>query len=138
MFTPILATKLYIPLPRPKAVPRSRLIEQLNEGLHRKLILVSAPAGFGKTSLISAWIASIQKPAAWLSLDDCDSDLSRFLSYLIAASQTIAPTLGAGLVPALQSPPPPSTAAILTTLLNEIATFPNHFLLVLDDYHRMD
>ena len=70
MSTPILATKLFIPLRRPKVVPRVRLIERLNEGLHGKLTLISAPAGFGKTTLVSEWLASGERPVAWLSLDE--------------------------------------------------------------------
>src|SRR5215208_2897463 len=104
MSTPILTTKLYIPPPRPNVVRRSRLIERLNEGLHRKLTLVSAPAGFGKTTLLSAWLAVCGRPVAWLSLDEGDSEPTRFLTYLVAAVQTIAPTIGAGLLSALQSP----------------------------------
>ena len=107
MSTPLLATKLYLPPPRPNAVLRPRLIERLNAGLHRKLTLISAPAGFGKTTLVSAWVAGCERPAAWLSLDEGDSDPTRFLTYLVAALQTIAPTIGAGVVGALQSPQPP-------------------------------
>ena len=80
MSTSILATKLYVPPPRPRVVLRPRLIERLNEGLHRKLTLISAPAGFGKTTLLSEWVAGCQRPAAWLSLDEGDSDPTRFLS----------------------------------------------------------
>ena len=92
MPTPILATKLYIPPPRPKAVRRPRLIERLNEGLSasRKLTLISAPAGFGKTTLVSEWVAGCGRPVAWLSLDDGDNDPTRFLTYLVAALQTLA------------------------------------------------
>ena len=86
----ILATKLYIPPPRAKIVLRPRLIEQLNEGLDCKLTLISAPAGFGKTTLVSEWIASCGRPVAWLSLDEGDNDPTRFLTYFIAALQTIA------------------------------------------------
>jgi len=107
MFTQILATKLYIPPPRPNTVLRLRLLERLNEGLHRKLTLISAPAGFGKTTLVSAWIASCQPSVAWLSLDETDSDPTRFLTYLVAALQTLAPHIGAGVLRALQSPQPP-------------------------------
>src|SRR6476619_3181002 len=74
MATPILATKLYIPLPRPGVVPRARLIERLNQGLHRKLTIISAPAGFGKTALVSDWVTGRQRLTAWLSLDEGDSD----------------------------------------------------------------
>jgi LuxR family maltose regulon positive regulatory protein len=91
MSTPILATKLYVPPPRPEAVPRPHLIERLNEGLHRKLILVCAPAGFGKSTLLSEWVATLPRPAAWLSLDEGDNDPTRFLTYLVAALRTIAP-----------------------------------------------
>ncbi len=91
MPTPILATKLYIPPPRPKVVLRPRLIERLNEGLQRKLTLISAPAGFGKTTLVSEWVAGCGQTVAWLSLDEEDNDLTRFLTYLIAALQTLPP-----------------------------------------------
>src|SRR5918912_3571533 len=87
MPTPILTTKLYIPPPRPNVVLRPRLIARLNQGLHRRLTLISAPAGFGKTTLASAWIASCGRRAAWLSLDDGDNDPTRFLTYLVAALQ---------------------------------------------------
>src|ERR671920_922473 len=138
MSTPILATKLYVPPPRPSAVPRQRLVERLDEGLRRKLTLISAPAGFGKTTLISEWVAGRQRPAAWLSLDEGDNDPSRFLAYLVAALQTIAANIGEGVLGALQSPQPPPTESILTVLLNEITTIPDDFVLVLDDYHVID
>ena len=138
MSTPILATKLYIPPPRPKVVLRPRLIERLNEGLHRKLTLISAPAGFGKTTLVSEWVAGCERPVAWLSLDEGDNDPTRFLTYLVAALQTIAANIGAGVLGVLQSPQPPPTESILTALLNEITTIPDNFVLVLDDYHVID
>ena len=137
MSTPILATKLYIPPPRPKIVLRPRLIERLNEGYCScKLTLISAPAGFGKTTLVSEWVAGCERPVAWLSLDEGDNDPTRFLTYLVAALQTIASNIGEGVLAVLQSPQPPPTEAILTALLNEITTIPDHFVLVLDDYHR--
>jgi LuxR family maltose regulon positive regulatory protein len=138
MPAPILATKLYIPPPRPKIVTRPRLIERLNEGLQRKLTLISAPAGFGKTTLVSEWIASCGRPVAWLSLDEGDNDPARFISYLVKALQTIQAGIGEGLLVALQSPQPLQIENILTTLLNEITTIPENFLLVLDDYHSID
>ena len=138
MSTPILATKLYVPPPRPEAVPRPRLVERLNEGLHRRLILVSAPAGFGKTTLIGEWVATLPRPVAWLSLDEGDNDPARFLSYLVAALRTIAPNMGEGVLGALQSPQPPPTESVLTALLNEITTIEDDFVLVLDDYHVLD
>ncbi|PKN97326.1 MAG: helix-turn-helix transcriptional regulator [Chloroflexi bacterium HGW-Chloroflexi-4] len=138
MSEPLLLTKLYVPLPRPKIVSRPRLIERLNEGMHCKLILISAPAGFGKTTLVSEWLAGCQRPVAWLSLDEGDNVPTRFLTYLVAALQTIAPKIGVGVLSALQSPQPPPSEVILTTLLNEITTLPDHFILVLDDYHVID
>ncbi len=138
MPTPILATKLYLPRLRPNVVSRPRLLERLNEGLHRKLTLIAAPAGFGKTTLVSEWVAFIERPTAWLSLDEGENDPARFVAYLVAALQTIAATLGEGVLSALQSSQPPPIEAILTALLNEITTVPDHFVLVLDDYHMID
>ena len=137
MPTPILTTKLYLPPPRPDAVLRSRLIARLNAGLHHKLALICAPAGFGKTTLLSAWLADCGRPVAWLSLDEGDSDPTRFLSYLVAALQTITPTIGTAVLGLLQSAQPP-IEAILTALLNDIATLPQPAILVLDDYHLID
>ncbi len=155
MSAPILATKLYVPPPRPNVVPRPRLIGRLYEGLRqnqgfsRKLTLISAPAGFGKTTLVSEWVAGWPRiepkvRVAWLSLDEGDNDTARFLAYLVAALQTIAPRgsaggeIGAGVLASLQSAQPPPTELLLTTLLNEIAAVPDHFILVLDDYHVVD
>jgi LuxR family maltose regulon positive regulatory protein len=146
MTTPLLTTKLYIPPPRPNLVERPRLIERLNEGLHRKLTLISAPAGFGKTTLVSEWVAGCERPAApgppartgWLSLDEGDNDPTRFLAYLVAALQTIATNIGEGALGMLQSPQPPPTEAVLTVLINEIAAIPDRVVLVLDDYHIIE
>jgi LuxR family maltose regulon positive regulatory protein len=138
MATTILATKLYVPSPPPKAVLRPRLVERLNEGPQRKLTLICAPAGFGKTTLISEWVAGCGRPVAWLSLDEGDNDLSRFLAYLVVALQTISKDVGQGVLAVLQSPQLPPTESILTTLLNEITTVPDNFVLVLDDYHLLD
>lgn len=140
MPAPILATKLYRPPSRPKVVLRPRLVERLNEGLaagHR-LTLVSAPAGFGKTTLVSEWVAGCGRPAAWLSLDEGDSDPSRFLTYLVAALQTVVPGIGDGVLTVLQSPQPPPPGSTLTALLNDIATIPSDLVLVLDDYQVLD
>jgi LuxR family maltose regulon positive regulatory protein len=142
MPTPILATKLYIPPPRAEIVIRPRLIERLNLGVEmgRKLTLISASAGFGKTTLVSEWIASYGKSVAWLSLDEGDNDPVRFISYLIAALQTIKTEIGEGLLPALHASQhqPPQVEAFLTTLLNEISAIADPFLLILDDYHVID
>lgn len=138
MSTSILATKLYIPPPRPELVRRLRLIERLDDGLRCKLTLISAPAGFGKTTLVSEWVASRERKAAWLSLDEGDNDPTRFLTYVVAALQTIAESIGDGVLGVLQSPQPPPIESILTALLNEITTIPDDFALVLDDYHVID
>ncbi len=138
MSTPILATKLYRPPPRPQVVCRPRLIERLNKGLHGKLTLLSAPAGFGKTTLVSEWLAACKRPFAWLSLDAGENDPARFLTYLIAAVQTIAPSIGKGVVGMLHSPQPPSTETLLTALLNDLTAISAPFVLVLDDYHVLD
>ncbi|MBT6612955.1 MAG: AAA family ATPase, partial [Deltaproteobacteria bacterium] len=138
MLTPILKTKLHIPSPRANGVRRLHLIKQLNEGLHRKLTLISAPAGFGKTTLVSEWVAECKRPTAWVSLDEGDNDLPRFLTYLVTALQTIAVKIGEGLLGTLQSPQLPPIELILTTLLNELTTIRDNFVLVLDDYHVVD
>jgi len=138
MSTPILATKLYIPPPRPNVVLRPRLIARLNEGLHGRLTLISAPAGFGKTTLLSEWIAGRKWPVAWLSLDESDNDLSQFLTYLVAALQTIDNHMGAGMLSILQSPQPLPAELFLTSLINAVAEAPQQFILLLDDYHRIE
>jgi LuxR family transcriptional regulator, maltose regulon positive regulatory protein len=138
MSLPILTTKLYVPPPRAKVVLRPRLFERLNEGLSRKLTLISAPAGFGKTTLVSEWVASCQQQVAWLSVEERDKNPATFLIYLVTALQTIAPKIGEGVLSALQSPQPPTTESMLTALLNEIATIPDNVVLVLDDYHTLD
>ena len=151
MPAPILATKLYIPQSRSKIIFRQRLTDRLNEGLNRKLTLVSAPAGFGKTTLISEWITSCGRPVAWFSLDEQDNDPYSFLMYLVTALQALvlskveelalsgahgaATSFGGGIFIALQSSQPPPIESILTTLLNDIAAIPENFILVLDDYH---
>ena len=144
--TSILATKLYIPPLRKNVVSRPRLIERLNEGLCRdqgfgpQLTLISAPAGFGKTTLVSEWAAGCDRRVAWLSLEEGDSDPARFLTYLVAALQTVAPDIGEGVLGVLHAaqPQPADIEAMLTALLNEIATLPDTIVLVLDDYHVID
>src|SRR5690606_11272060 len=123
MASAILVTKLYVPPPSLKAVLRPRLIERLNGGLHHKLLLISAPAGFGKTTLVSEWVAGCGRPIAWLSLDEADNDPAGFLTYLVAALRTISPGIGEGALAALQSPQRPPVESILAVLLNELATF---------------
>jgi LuxR family maltose regulon positive regulatory protein len=146
---PILQTKLYIPPTRPELVSRPRLIERLNAGLTtrgafaRALTLICAPAGFGKTTLVSAWIQDLGRTIppvaiAWLSLDESDNDPTRFLAYLIAALQTTEAGIGGGVLSALQSPQPPPVEAVLISLINEVASIPDRIVLVLDDHHLIN
>ena len=136
----LLQTKLYMPRLRPSFIPRPNLIAKLNQGLQQesKLTLVSAPAGFGKTTLITEWIAERARPFAWLSLDERDADINRFLTYFVAALQSVAAKVGGGVLTVLQSAQLPPTNSILTSLLNDIMTIPEHFFFVMDDYHVLD
>jgi LuxR family maltose regulon positive regulatory protein len=115
------------------------LIERLTAGLYAKLTLISAPAGFGKTTLLSEWMNQIpntQYPkTAWLSLDESDNDPARFLTYFVAALQTVEEGLGASVLSAFRAPQPPPVESALTVLINEIAAIPGDLALVLDDYH---
>ena len=138
MSVPILTTKLYKPPPRFGLVARPRLIEQLNQSLQGKLTLVSAPAGFGKTTLVSDWLRYADRPAAWLSLDHEDNDPARFLAYFIAALREVNDSLGIKGLEMLQAPQPPAAETVLATLINEIAAAPNDFILVFDDYHVIE
>jgi LuxR family maltose regulon positive regulatory protein len=133
----LLTTKLYLPPVRRDLVSRPRLIERLNEGLHQghRLTLVSAPAGFGKTTLLSAWVTTCGRPVTWLALDNGDNDPARFLAYLIAALQRIEDSIGAGVLDRFQAPQPPPIEELLTALINQIDTISIRFVLVLDDYH---
>ena len=134
MVTPLLVTKLYIPLIRPELVPRPRLIKRLNAGLCRKLTLVSAPAGYGKTTLISEWLQQMDRPFTWISLDDGDNDPSRFLAYLAAALQRINSSWGQIVQELLCSPQPPAPTAMVAALINKVTADGSPFVLILDDY----
>lgn len=141
MASPLLETKLYLPRARRGLVPRPRLRERLDRGAETKLTLVSAPAGFGKTTLLAEWLAAIsagEPSAAWLSLDQGDNQSATFWAYFIAALQTVTPGVGAGALALLRSPQPPPIEALLTTLLNEISALPRDVVLVLDDYHVVE
>ena len=134
MEIPLLQTKLYVPQLQPKHVFRSHLVEKMNRVGPHKLILISAPAGFGKSSLVSEWAQQAKVPISWLSLDDADNDLNQFITYLIVALQKINAGLGVDLLSALKSPQPPPMDFLLTLLVNEIDTIETDFALVLDDY----
>jgi LuxR family maltose regulon positive regulatory protein len=131
----LINTKLYIPRRRPELVPRPRLIKSLNEGIDRKLTLISAPAGFGKTTLLSEWVAEYGRPVAWVSLDENDDDLVRFLYYVFSALQTIEIDIEQSIISTLHLPQKPPVETVLAALVNAIAATPDDFVLVLDDYH---
>jgi len=140
MPVPILQTKLYIPMPARERVARERLLECLDTGIHlgHRLILVSAPAGFGKTTVVSDWIRQRDIQAAWLSLDENENDPIRFLIYFITALQQIDVTLGEDVISILDSSQPPPVETALTALLNQITGLPGQIVLVLDDYHLIE
>ena len=131
----MLLTKLHIPLAGNNIVHRSELFENLNTGLSRKLILVSAPAGFGKTTVVSDWIDQNKIPTAWFSLDNGDNDPADFLSYIISGIQSLHSAFGQSALKLLNSPNRPSVESIASLLINEILSINQNFLLVLDDFH---
>ncbi len=133
--TPLLNTKLYIPPVRSNLVPRPRLVERLESGLDRKLTLISAPAGFGKTTLLSEWLHHRKRSAAWISLDSGDNDLVRFLAYFISAFRHVEGTMLEEAKAMIESPQLPSVEVILTPLINSVTESDTRFTLVLDDYH---
>ena len=145
-----LTTKHYIPPVRHDLVSRPRLVGKLNAGMDGKLTLVSAPAGYGKTTLLSEWVyqgnggGTPTLPVAWLSLDEADNDPVRFLSYLVGAAQTIVPEVGQDLLSALQSPQPPPAETVLVSLINQLTSVTHDCSrccllgLVLDDYHLIN
>jgi LuxR family maltose regulon positive regulatory protein len=138
---PILATKLYIPKTRSGLVSRPRLLERLDLGTDRKLTLISAPAGFGKTTLLAEWLATSttgERSAAWVSLDQSDNDPAFFWTYVITALQRACPELDARAALAMQSPRPPPIASVLTTLINDLDAFGRDVALVLDDFHVIE
>lgn len=136
-----LATKLFAPPITDGWIQRPHLVDRLNAGLTRKLTLISAPAGYGKTALLSEWRAftpdTERRPIAWLSLDTTDNDPSGFMLHLIAALQTVEPSIGQGLLYSLQGSPTPTPRLQMTALINEISTLPYQFVLILDDYHTL-
>ena len=131
----LLASKFYYPPRRLDFVQRTHLLESLDAGLSGKLTLVSAPAGFGKTTVVSEWIRNRGHPAAWLSLVKNDNDLSRFLIYLIAALQRIDAEIGIDIQAALEEALSPHFEILLTKLISEIEGLPDKSLIILDDYH---
>ena len=142
----ILKTKLHRPRLPKDLITRTRLVEQLNQDSHLPLILVCAPAGFGKSTLVSNWLKQLTAdqnagakflPAAWLSLDENDSDLSLFLSYFIAALRTIFDDVCEETLALLQAGQPPPHEVLYTTFSNELEKLQGDCILVLDDYHTI-
>jgi LuxR family maltose regulon positive regulatory protein len=139
--TPLLETKLHVPGLRRSLVVRPRLHEHLSRGAESKLTLISAPAGFGKTTVLAEWLAAVPAggpSAAWLSLDPGDNRPASFWTYVIAALRRVAPEVGAAALAVLQAPRPPPIETVLSTLLNELSTVSSDIVLVLDDYHVVD
>jgi len=139
----LLKAKFYIPPVKRNSLPRPALLEQLDAGINSKLTLISAPAGFGKTSILSEWIhsegvADSSLKFAWLSLDKDDNDLKSFLVYLVGSLQTMDERIGQGLIDGLQTADPKIAEAVLTTLLNEVASESISFFLCFDDYHVIE
>src|SRR5512135_2128818 len=137
----LLATKFHAPPVPPHLVPRQRLLALVDEGVSRHLTLISAPAGFGKTTLLSEWRASSagqRWPLTWLSLEEGDSDPARFLAYVVAALQQIDPSVGRATQAMLHSPQPLPPEVPLTALINDIAGVVSPFVLILDDYHTIN
>ena len=133
----LLQTKLHIPQPNPRTVFRPHLLSRMDEGLESgcKLTLISAPVGYGKSTLASSWLAGVKCPVAWLSLDAEDNDPIRFWTYVIAALQTAQPELGQTEFNLLRKAQTPSLEKILRDLINRVAEISKQIVLVLDDYH---
>ncbi|MBD2200137.1 MULTISPECIES: LuxR C-terminal-related transcriptional regulator [Calothrix] len=135
MLSPLLVTKLHLPSPRLPLVQRQRLWDKLNQGLSSKLILISAAAGFGKTTLLSEWVHQAQVPVSWLSLDNQDNDIQRFWRYIVAALRENVRDIGAATLAMLQASEAVTFEAFLIPLINELAQLETALILVLDDYH---
>jgi LuxR family maltose regulon positive regulatory protein len=136
----LLATKLFVPPAQPGFVGRPRLLEGLDAGLGRGLLLVCAPAGFGKTALLADWARQGRRPVAWLSLDGGDNDPARFWRHVVAALDRVRPGIAEQVAPLLGPPPPPSFEGLVSALINELAAEPDggEAVLVLDDYHLIE
>ena len=136
-YTSLIHTKLYRPRMGSDLIPRPRLLERLNAGLGGKVTLVCAPAGFGKTTLLVAWGETIDRPTAWLSLDEHDDELASFVRSLTAALQSVFPDAFGATASLLQAPRFPALDSLVALFSNDLADVPEDLLLVLDDYHRI-
>lgn len=126
-----------ISVPRTQPIRRQRLHEILTGGLTGRLTIVTAPAGFGKSTLVSAWTRTQDLPTAWLSIDEADSDSRRFMRHLIAAIQTCHHDIGTDIISALRGTETPPLETLFTALINDL-TKVDDFLLILDDYHAVE
>ena len=133
----ILRTKLHRPPAPSDYVHRPRLIEYLDQQLERPLTLVSAPAGYGKSTLVSCWLDSCDRPSTWISLEENDSDLRQFLSYYIAAVKTIFPNAVSATSTLVNAPTLPPLSSLVGTLANQLDMIEQDFILVLDDIHTI-
>jgi len=135
--TSLIHTKLYRPRLSSDLIPRPRLLERLNAGLGGKVTLVCAPAGYGKTSLLVAWVETIDRPTVWLSLDEHDDELASFVRSLTAALQNVFPDAFGAIASQLQAVRLPALDTLVALFSNDLADMPEDLLLVLDDYHRI-
>jgi LuxR family maltose regulon positive regulatory protein len=133
----LLATKFHIPAIRPEMVQRPRLLQKLSTGLDRRITLISAPAGFGKTTLLSAYLSQLKHPAAWLSLDEGDNDPAQFWSYLITACQGFMEEIGKSALELFDTQQSLTDEVVPTMLINDLSEFDKNATLVLDDYHAI-
>ena len=133
----LLSTKLYVPTLRREIISRPRLINRLNAGLNSKLILVSAPAGFGKTTLLTDWINSSSLPACWYSVDNQDNTFERFMYYLVTSLRSININVDKQITTILESSTVEKKEEVLNSIINHISTHQERFVLVIDDYHSI-
>ena len=133
----LLTTKLNVPLPQPDLVERPRLLSRMQAGCQRRLLLITVPAGYGKTTLLSTWLATCEWPVAWVALEESDNDPLRFWKYILAAFDTSSMAINSvkQLLPLLSDQQLPPMEFFLTALINALAAVQEHILLVFDDYH---
>src|ERR1051325_5083071 len=135
---PLLHNKLMPPRLNANMIRREDLLARLDEGLSRKLTVVTAPTGFGKTTLVSMWIASHKFASAWVTLDQTDNDATRFWTYVVSALRTLSPSLGKMTLSALMAPQPPSFQTLLTPLINDLTKLRETSVLILEDFHVVE
>ena len=133
----LLATKFFIPPPRSNLVRRQRLLDRLDESVRdgKRLMLISTPAGYGKTTLLAEWLQRSDYPKVWLSLDDGDNDPVKFMTYLVYALRDISQGFGESTLAVTSSSRTQVSNSQLTSMVNELVEFPEHTLVILDDYH---